>query len=99
MRFGDAAETFARYDDELHKMVKDMREHGDKQDGLLDKGAYKLAGDPLRPEGPPEHEAAVPDVAFAPLDAAIAKLKVAPLPRTPPSAKKAPACRPPPPPT
>ena len=75
VRFTDAADTFARYDDDLHKMVKDMREHGDKQDGLLDKGAYKLAADPLRPEGPPEHETAVPDVAFAPLDAAVAKLK------------------------
>ncbi|HEY3813333.1 MAG TPA: transferrin receptor-like dimerization domain-containing protein [Caulobacteraceae bacterium] len=75
VRFTDAADAFQRYDDELHKLAKDEREHAEKDDALLGKGAYKLAEDPLRPMGPPARESAVPDIKFAPLDAAIARLK------------------------
>ena len=52
-----------------------MREHAEKDDHLLASGAYKMAEDPLRPEAPPARESAVHDVQFAPLDAAITKLK------------------------
>jgi N-acetylated-alpha-linked acidic dipeptidase len=74
-RFTDAADTFQRFDDELHKLNKDMREKTEREDRLIDNGAYKLTSDPLKPELPPAREGPVREVQFAPLDAAIAKLK------------------------
>jgi N-acetylated-alpha-linked acidic dipeptidase len=74
-RFGDFASTVAKYDDELHKLATDMREKTGKENALIDSGAFKLASDPLKPELPPTKESVVPEIKFAPLDAAVGRLK------------------------
>jgi N-acetylated-alpha-linked acidic dipeptidase len=72
---GDFADSVAAYDDEVHKLVDGMREKGRALNTLLDDGAYRLAGDPHQPRSAPAHAEEVPDLDFAPLDAAIARLK------------------------
>jgi N-acetylated-alpha-linked acidic dipeptidase len=74
-RFTDFSDTVAKYDDELHKLATDMRERTDRENKLIDDGSFKLASDPLKPLAPPEKQSAVPEIKFAPLDAAVGRLK------------------------
>ncbi|WP_158916551.1 transferrin receptor-like dimerization domain-containing protein [Caulobacter sp. S45] len=69
------AETVGGYVDELHKLADHAREQTVSREKAIKAGAYTLAADPMRPMGAPELEAAVPPVAFAPLDQAAARLK------------------------
>ena len=75
LQFGDLAKGVARKVEELHKLADTSRQHGEAQDKALDANAYVLAADPMRKSTPPEHEDVVPAIAFAPLDAAVARLK------------------------
>jgi N-acetylated-alpha-linked acidic dipeptidase len=73
-RFGDLAETISTYDDELHHLIKSMREQTETEARLIKAGAYQLASDPDRPEGPPALKSPVPELDFGALDRAAAKL-------------------------
>jgi N-acetylated-alpha-linked acidic dipeptidase len=75
MRFGDLAETTARYVTEVVKLVDAEREDARKLKGLIDEGAFKLAGDPdvtyLAPPSPGD----VPRLDFRVLMDASARLR------------------------
>ena len=73
-RFGDFADTVARYLAEVKALNASEREDHAAQDRLR-ATAYRLADDPLHPMRAPVDEGAVPPVEFAPLDQAVAHLK------------------------
>ena len=72
---GDFADTVAQYTGEVHKLADTMRDSTDKAHELLDEKLHKLAADPTRASRPPEREAEVPVLNFAPLDNALLRLK------------------------
>jgi N-acetylated-alpha-linked acidic dipeptidase len=74
MRFGDFADAVGQYVDEVHKLTEGMREETERQHLVLDDHAYELAADPTETHRPPEREANVPFLNFAPLDNARARL-------------------------
>jgi len=74
-RFSDFADTVAQYADEVRKLADALRERTDEQHRLLDEKVFQLAGDPTETYAPPEREAKVPFLNFAPLDNALSKLK------------------------
>ncbi len=74
MRFGDFADTVARYVDEVHTLADDERERSNELGQLLDSGAFKLAADPTKTSLPPPREDDVPYMNFAPLDNALVRL-------------------------
>ena len=74
MRFGDLASSVAAQVDELKKLVVTQREHAQTTGRLLETRAFHLAADPTVTSGDPEREEAPPNVDFAPLDAAVARL-------------------------
>lgn len=77
MRFGDLADTLARYSGELHGLEAHEREASANLATLLDGDAFKLATDPTQPIAAPPREDVVPYLNLAPLDNAIASLKIA----------------------
>ena len=77
MRFGDFADTVGQYVEQVHKLADDLRSQTDRQHQLLDEKAYQLAADPTENHLPPEREASVPFLNFAPLDNALLRLKKA----------------------
>ncbi|MDB5482706.1 MAG: folate hydrolase [Caulobacteraceae bacterium] len=74
-QFSDLAATVAGETDDLKKLVTSEREHALAVDRLLDRHAFALADDPTIRSGPPEREEVAPEIDFAPLDAALARLK------------------------
>ncbi len=76
-REGDFAASVQGYDEQLHKLVDDMRAKTGERTHLLEAGAYALASDPARPRAPPPLESPVPHLNFSELDNAIERLKVA----------------------
>ena len=72
---GDFADSVAAYDDEVHKLIDGMREKSRELDTLLDDGSYRFAEDPRQPRAAPARADEVPNLDFAPLDAAVARLK------------------------
>jgi N-acetylated-alpha-linked acidic dipeptidase len=74
MRFGDFSATFDRYVAQLHKLADEARKKADAQHKLLDAHDYELVSDPTRPAAPPERLSDVPQIDFAPLDAAAKSL-------------------------
>ncbi len=84
MRYADAdlppvdftafAATIAQYTEEVHNLADRAREETASRNRLIDAGGYKLAADPAKVELPPERQAEVPPIAFAPLDQASARL-------------------------
>jgi len=74
-RESDFAVSIARYDDELHRLADGMRARARDLSKLLDDGAYNLATDPRKPRAPPPRAAEVPNLNFAELDNAAAKLE------------------------
>jgi N-acetylated-alpha-linked acidic dipeptidase len=75
MRFGDLADTVARYLAEVEKLTATEREDSRKVNGLLDEGAFKLAADPLVTYLPPQAPGDVPAIDFRLLEQASARLK------------------------
>jgi N-acetylated-alpha-linked acidic dipeptidase len=61
--------------EELHKLADVQRQRGEALNRALDAGDFPLADDPTRPWRAPEREDAAPAIAFAPLDAAVTRLK------------------------
>ena len=74
-RFGDFADTIGQYVEEVRKLADTLRERTGEQHRLLDEKVFQLAGDPTETYLPPEREAEVPFLKFAPLDNALLKLK------------------------
>ena len=77
MQFASFADTVGQYVEEVHKLADDLRNQTDRQHQLLDEHAYQLAADPAETRLPPEREASVPFLNFAPLDNALLRLKKA----------------------
>ncbi len=75
LRFGDFADTVARYTDEVHKLADSERERSVLLENLLDIDAFKLAADPTLTSVSPPREDAVPYLDFSPLDNALARLQ------------------------
>jgi N-acetylated-alpha-linked acidic dipeptidase len=75
MHFGGFADTVSGYVDELKKLDTDMMTKTAAEDKLLGEHAYTLSADPAETYVPPTAQGAVPKIDFAPLDAAVVKLK------------------------
>jgi N-acetylated-alpha-linked acidic dipeptidase len=75
LTMSDFSEAVARYAEELHKLTDSMRESTELQHRILDEKLDTLAADPTRTFRPPEREASVPVLNFAPLDNALLRLK------------------------
>jgi N-acetylated-alpha-linked acidic dipeptidase len=75
VRFGNLAADVGRYVDELTKLTASMRDSTARRDALLAARAYQLAADPTERHVPPDSQAAVPFLNFAPLENALAALR------------------------
>jgi N-acetylated-alpha-linked acidic dipeptidase len=74
-RYADVADTITVYLDEVKRLADIRRDEAQARTRLLAAGAYRLADDPTVPRGDPPPLAASPRLEFAPLDAALGKLK------------------------
>jgi len=76
VRFGDFAETVARYATEVHKLADDRRTKDGRLARLTGDKAFALASDPLAAVAAPPPVTPTPFLDFAALDNAVAKLGV-----------------------
>jgi N-acetylated-alpha-linked acidic dipeptidase len=74
-RFGDFADTVARYLDEVKKLADSRKEETATQARLLAANAYNLAADPTQSHAPPAAFTPSTDLNFAALETAVGKLK------------------------
>ena len=74
-QFGNLAATVAEQVEALKKLATTQREHAVIVNRLLDEKAFALADDPTITSGPPERETVAPVLDFAPIDAALSRLK------------------------
>ncbi|AMR27860.1 folate hydrolase [Hymenobacter psoromatis] len=72
--FQDFSNTVAKYGTEVKKLADDMRTETARQTTLLAENRYEAVSNPSQPTLPPKAQAAVPQLNFAPLDAALQKL-------------------------
>jgi N-acetylated-alpha-linked acidic dipeptidase len=75
MRFGDLAETVARYANEVERLTEHERESATALNRMIDEGVFKLAADPQEALAPPAIPSDAPVLVFSPLDAAVGRLK------------------------
>ena len=75
LEFSGVADTIAAYLEELRRMTDEKRRKAAELARLLEQNAFGLAADPTRVVAPPARAAPVPQLDFAPLDAAAARLK------------------------
>jgi N-acetylated-alpha-linked acidic dipeptidase len=75
LQFGDLAAGLQTNLDEVEKLTAVSRERSATQDRLLDQRAFDLVADPTKASAPPLRLGVVPDIDFAPLQAAITRLK------------------------
>ena len=75
LQFGGFADTVAGYVEELKKLDTDMAAKTATQTKLLGDRAFILAADPAETTLPPTEDGPVPKIDFAPLDAAVTRLK------------------------
>ena len=75
LQFGEFADTVGDYVAQLRKLTDEKRSGTADLERLLDARAFALNADPTRVVGPPEREAPVPQLDFAPLDAAVVRLQ------------------------
>ncbi len=75
-RYGDFADTLATYLDEVKALAGAKREAQMAQDKLIAADAYRLSDDPKQTNGPPTALKVVPFFNFAPLENAVARLKL-----------------------
>jgi len=75
MRYGDFADTVARYVDEVKKLADTRRQQAEAQAKLLAADAFRLADDPSKTSGPPIPLKRVPHFNMAPLDNAVDHLR------------------------
>ena len=72
---GDFADTMAVYLGEVKKLAKDKREEAATQAKLLADHVFELSADPTKTSGVPTALQQVPQMKFAALEAAVARLK------------------------
>lgn len=77
LRFGNAADTYAGYLDELIELTDTMRTETEAHNSRIDDGVWELYADPNETLLPPERKDPVPYLAFAPLQNAMAKVQQA----------------------
>jgi N-acetylated-alpha-linked acidic dipeptidase len=77
LEFTGFADTVGDYVEQLQKLVDEKRKNANQLGKLLDDNAFGLAADPTRVVAPPDAQAPVPPVDFAPLQAVVARLKTA----------------------
>ncbi|GAA0542925.1 N-acetylated-alpha-linked acidic dipeptidase [Rhizomicrobium palustre] len=70
------ADSVALYVKQVKHLANEKREAAEHQAGLLKDGVFALTADPTKPSAPPRALAPVPEIDFAPLDAASDKLTV-----------------------
>ncbi len=75
--FTDLASSVASEAEEVKALVGTQRTHAEAVNRLLDQKAFALSDDPTISSGPPDRESVAPNLDFAPLDAAIDRLKTA----------------------
>jgi N-acetylated-alpha-linked acidic dipeptidase len=75
VRYGDFADTVARYVDQVKRLGDARRQQAEAQEKMLRANAYRLADDPRKPGGPPAALKRVPHFNMAPLDNAIDHLR------------------------
>jgi N-acetylated-alpha-linked acidic dipeptidase len=71
----DFSDAVVRYAEEVRKLADGLRESTEQQHLLLDGKYYGLAADPTRKFVPPDRDADVPSLNFAPLENALRRLK------------------------
>jgi N-acetylated-alpha-linked acidic dipeptidase len=77
VRFGNLAADVGRYVDEVRNLTEAMRDSTARRDALLAVRAYQLAADPKERYVPPDSQAPVPFLNFAPLENALGALRQA----------------------
>ncbi|MGD2114308.1 MAG: transferrin receptor-like dimerization domain-containing protein [Acidobacteriota bacterium] len=77
LRFGNAAETYAGYLDDLMTRTDAMRKETEAHNRRIDDGVWELFADPTETLLPPERKDPVPFLAFAPLQNAVARVSEA----------------------
>lgn len=75
MRYGDFADTMARYVDQVKKLADTRRQQAEAQAKLIAADAFRLAADPSLTSGQPAALKRVPHFNMAPLDNAVEHLK------------------------
>ncbi len=71
----DFADTVSGYLDEIRRLETTRRTEAESQSALLAAGAYRLAADPTKANGPPLALPTVPHIDLAPLSDAVQRLK------------------------
>ena len=74
--FTAAAETIAKYADEVVELADTMREETDRHNALVEEGRFSLAADPTKTYVAPEAKEPVPHLNFAPLLNACSRLTI-----------------------
>jgi N-acetylated-alpha-linked acidic dipeptidase len=74
-RYGDFADTVARYLDQVKRLADARRQQAETQAKMLAANAFRLADDPSKTSGPPTALKRVPHFNMAPLDNAVDHLK------------------------
>ena len=74
-QFINLADNIDKYVGEVIELADDMREETERENRLIEDGAYSLAADPTKTYVPPEVEPPVPYLNFAPLQNALANLE------------------------
>lgn len=74
-RYGDFADTVARYLDEVKTLADSKRAAADAQAELIAGAAFKRASDPTKSYGPPTALKQVPHFNFAPLENAVDRVE------------------------
>jgi N-acetylated-alpha-linked acidic dipeptidase len=74
-RYGDFADTVARYVDQVKRLADARRQQAEAQAKMLAANAFRLADDPSKTSGPPTALKRVPHFNMAPLDNAVDHLK------------------------
>jgi len=73
--FNGFADNVRLYVTELEELARDMREQTERNNRLLEDGAYAAALDPTKTLAPPAHQEPVPYFNFAPLKNALERLQ------------------------
>jgi N-acetylated-alpha-linked acidic dipeptidase len=74
-RYGDFADTVARYVDQVKRLADTRRQQAETQAKMLAANAFHLSDDPSKSSGPPVALKRVPHFNMAPLDNAVDHLK------------------------
>jgi N-acetylated-alpha-linked acidic dipeptidase len=73
-RFTNFAKSVRGYLDEVTRLADDMRAKTERHNALVEHGAFELAADPTKTFVPPEAEAEVPFLNFAPVQNSVSRL-------------------------